>query len=63
MCGQKLQRKINNIVDSITIVKKISETKYLVLKKSTTNLEQDNLSTISVNNRQDRIIPSTIDID
>ena len=63
MCGQKLQRKINNIVDSITIVKTISETKYLVLKKSTTNLEQDNLSTISVNNRQDRIIPSTIDID
>ena len=63
MCGQKLQRKINNIVDSITIVKKISETKYLVLKKSITNLEQDNLSTVSVNNRQDRIIPSTIDID
>ena len=63
MCGQKLQRKINNIVDSITIVKNISETKYLVLKKSTTNLEQDNLSTMSVNNRQDRIIPSTIDID
>jgi hypothetical protein len=63
MCGQKLQRKINNIVDSITIVKTISETKYLVLKKSTTNLEQDNLSTISLNNRQDRIIPSTIDID
>jgi hypothetical protein len=31
MCGQKLQRKINNIVDSITIVKTISETKYLVL--------------------------------
>ena len=63
MCGQKLQRKINNIVDSITIVKNISETKYLVLKKSTTNLEKDNLSTISLNNRQDRIIPSTIDID
>jgi hypothetical protein len=57
------RKKINNNEESITIVKKISETKYLVLKKSTTNLEQDNLSTISVNNRQDRIIPSTIDID